>query len=208
MNREDNSGASDTDGPGQPGQLEGRMADVLEKDITRRESAVVDDEAAILSREKAAAAREDAVDLREDAAHLREGAAQVREGEAQEREGAATSREQEIRVAEAQVASDDHILMLQQASAHLVTAGIEAHKLTEQVQTAKVQLEHLVHHDILTDLPNRTLLQDRLGQAIELARRQDRQLAVMLWIWINSSISTTPWGTRWATSCCSRWHNA
>lgn len=158
------------------------MADVLEKDITRRESAVVDDEAAILSREKAAAAREDAVDLREDAAHLREGAAQV--------------------------ASDDHILMLQQASAHLVTAGIEAHKLTEQVQTAKVQLEHLVHHDILTDLPNRTLLQDRLGQAIELARRQDRQLAVMLWIWINSSISTTPWGTRWATSCCSRWHNA
>jgi diguanylate cyclase (GGDEF)-like protein len=69
--------------------------------------------------------------------------------------------------------------MLQQASAHLVTAGIEAHKLTEQVQSAKVQLEHLVHHDVLTDLPNRTLLQDRLGQAIELARRQDRQLAVM-----------------------------
>ena len=179
MNREDDNGASDTDDPGQPGQLEDRMADVLEKDITRRESAVVDDAAAILSREKAAAAREDAVDLREDAAHLREGAAQVREGEAQEREGAATSREQEIRVAEAQVASDDHILMLQQASAHLVTAGIEAHKLTEQVQSAKVQLEHLVHHDVLTDLPNRTLLQDRLGQAIELARRQDRQLAVM-----------------------------
>jgi len=179
MNREDDNGASDTDDPGQPGQLEDRMADVLEKDIARRESAVVDDAAAILSREKAAAAREDAVDLREDAAHLREGAAQVREGEAQEREGAATSREQEIRVAEAQVASDDHILMLQQASAHLVTAGIEAHKLTEQVQSAKVQLEHLVHHDVLTDLPNRTLLQDRLGQAIELARRQDRQLAVM-----------------------------
>ncbi|MFZ2752772.1 MAG: EAL domain-containing protein [Lysobacteraceae bacterium] len=179
MNREDDNGASDTDDPGQPGQLEDRMAEVLEKDIARRESAVVDDAAAILSREKAAAAREDAVDLREDAAHLREGAAQVREGEAQEREGAATSREQEIRVAEAQVASDDHILMLQQASAHLVTAGIEAHKLTEQVQSAKVQLEHLVHHDVLTDLPNRTLLQDRLGQAIELARRQDRQLAVM-----------------------------
>jgi diguanylate cyclase (GGDEF)-like protein len=179
MVSEDNDDAPATGDPGQLGQLEDRFTDVLKKEISRRESAVVDDEAAVLSREKAAAAREDATDLREDAAHLREGAAQVREGEAQEREGAATSREREIRAAEAQGASDNHILMLQQANAHLVTTSIEAHKLTEQVQSAKVQLEHLVHHDVLTDLPNRTLLQDRLGQAIELARRQDRQLAVM-----------------------------
>jgi diguanylate cyclase (GGDEF)-like protein len=175
----DNNDASATGDPGQLGQLEDRLADVLEKEIERRESAVVDDEAAVLSREKAAAAREDAVDLREDAAHLREGAAQVREGEAQEREGAATSRERGIRAAEAQGASDDHVLMLQQANAHLVITSIEAHKLAEQVQAAKDNLEHLVHHDVLTDLPNRTLLQDRLGQAIELARRQGRQLAVM-----------------------------
>ena len=175
----DNNDASATSDPGQLGQLEDRLADVHEKDITRRESALVDDEAAVLSREKAAAAREGAADLREDAAHLREGAAQVREGEAQGREGAATSREREIRAAEAQGASDDHILMLQQANAHLVTASIEAHKLTEQVQDVKDNLEHLVHHDVLTDLPNRTLLQDRLGQAIELARRQGRRLAVM-----------------------------
>ena len=179
MVSKDNNGASDTDDPGQPVQIEDRLAAILEKDIARRESAAVDDEAAVLSREKAAAAREDAADLREDAAEVREGAAQVREGEAQEREDAATSREQEIRAAEAQSASYDHILMLRQANAHLVTASIEAHKLTEQVQAAKDNLEHLVHHDVLTDLPNRTLLQDRLGQAIELARRQDRQLAVM-----------------------------
>jgi len=69
--------------------------------------------------------------------------------------------------------------MLQQANAHLVTATIEAHKLAEQIETAKVQLDHLAHHDILTDLPNRMLLQDRLSQAIEVARRQGRQLAVM-----------------------------
>ncbi|MDO9220198.1 MAG: GGDEF domain-containing protein [Thiobacillus sp.] len=166
MVNKDNNDASATGTPSQLGQLEDRLADVLEKNITRRESAVVDDEAAVLSREKAAAAREDAADMREDAAHLREGAAQVREGEAQEREGAATSREREIRAAEAQGASDDHVLMLQQANAHLVTTSIEAHKLTEQVQAAKDNLEHLVHHDVLTDLPNRTLLQDRLGQAI------------------------------------------
>jgi len=75
--------------------------------------------------------------------------------------------------------SDDHIIMLRQANAHLVTATIEAHKLAEQVQTAKDQLDHLAHHDVLTDLPNRILLQDRLGQAIGLAQRQARQLAVM-----------------------------
>ena len=56
---------------------------------------------------------------------------------------------------------------------------VETQKLAEQVQTAKAELEHRVHHDALTDLPNRTLLQDRLGQAIELARRQSRQLAVL-----------------------------
>ena len=177
MNGNGNDGVSDTHDPGQPGVAS--QPAVLEKEITRRESAVIDDEAAVLSREKSATAREDVADLREDAVHLREGAAQVREGEAHAREGAATSREREIRAAETQAASDDHIIMLQQANAHLVTAVIEAQKLAEQVQTAKAEMDHLAHHDVLTDLPNRMLLQDRLSQAIELARRQGRQLAVM-----------------------------
>ena len=74
MNRNDNDGASDTDDPGQPGvsdQHQDRLS-VLEKDITRRKSAVIDDEAAVLSREKLATAREDAAHLRENAADLRE----------------------------------------------------------------------------------------------------------------------------------------
>ncbi|WP_296442647.1 putative bifunctional diguanylate cyclase/phosphodiesterase [Rhodoferax sp. UBA5149] len=142
-------------------------------DITRRESAVVEDEAAVLGREKLATAREDAAELREGKATAREEAADLREG-------AATAREQGIRAGETlQTGSDDHVQMLQQANAHLVTAAIEAHKLTEQVETAKVKLDHLAHHDALTDLPNRMLLQDRLNQAIEVARRQCRQLAVM-----------------------------
>ena len=180
MNKNDKDGASDTHDPSQSGPPKDSLPAGLEKDIARRESAVIDDEAAVLSREKSAAAREDAADLREDAAHQREGAAQVREGEAQEREGAATSRELEIRAAGTlQAASDDQMIRLQQADAHLVTATIEAQKLTEQVQTAKADLDHLAHHDTLTDLPNRILLQDRLAQAIELARSQGRQLAVM-----------------------------
>jgi len=190
MNNNDNDGASDTDGPGQPGmasQGKGRQHVVRGADRRRRDSAVMGDAATVISREKSATVREDAADLREDAAdlreeaaHLREGAAQTREGEAHEREGAATAREQEIRAADTrEAASGDRMIRLQQANAHLVIASIEAQKLTEQVETAKVELDHLAHHDVLTDLPNRILLQDRLSQAIELARRQCTQLAVM-----------------------------
>ncbi|MHB1098489.1 MAG: putative bifunctional diguanylate cyclase/phosphodiesterase [Burkholderiales bacterium] len=89
-------------------------------------------------------------------------------------------REREVRAAETkQAASHDYMTVLQQANANLVIATIEAQKLAEQVQASKTQLDHLAHHDALTDLPNRILMHDRIGQAIELARRQDRQLAVM-----------------------------
>ena len=74
---------------------------------------------------------------------------------------------------------EDQLHMLQQANANLVIASMEAHRLAEEVEAAKVKLDHLAHHDVLTDLPNRMLLADRLGQAIEVARRQGRQLAVI-----------------------------
>ena len=77
------------------------------------------------------------------------------------------------------IISSHQVALLQQANAHLVIAAIEAQKMAEAVQAAKVQLDYLAHHDPLTDLPNRILLQDRLNQSIEMARRQGRQLAVM-----------------------------
>ncbi len=40
------------------------------------------------------------------------------------------------------------------------------------------QLEHIAHYDALTALPNRVLLGDRLHQAMSLAQRQDKRLAV------------------------------
>jgi diguanylate cyclase (GGDEF)-like protein/PAS domain S-box-containing protein len=41
-------------------------------------------------------------------------------------------------------------------------------------------IRHLAHHDALTALPNRVLLQDRVEVAIEHAKRGNRQVAVML----------------------------
>jgi diguanylate cyclase (GGDEF)-like protein len=191
MNNKDDGGTSGTNGPGQAGassQPNDKLPTVLEENISRREKSVLDDEAAVLSREKLVTAREDTANLREsvsdrreDAVLVRESATQAREGESNVREEAATSREGEIRTAEGalQAGAAGHFVMLQEANANLVIASIEAHKLSEQAEVAKVQLDHLAHYDGLTDLPNRTLLQDRLGQAIEGARRQGRQLAVM-----------------------------
>ncbi len=65
---------------------------------------------------------------KEDAAHFRE--------------EAATSRAQETAAtATIQTASDDHITILQQANERLIITTIEAQKLTEQLQTTRIQLE-------------------------------------------------------------------
>lgn len=42
-----------------------------------------------------------------------------------------------------------------------------------------VQMSHMADHDVLTDLPNRRLLNDRLGRAIALAHRNGTRLAVL-----------------------------
>ncbi|MEO8598978.1 MAG: EAL domain-containing protein [bacterium] len=178
------------------------------KNIPRKGSVAADNAETISNREKSAAARESAAnlregtadvreaaadvrdgvanlregaaDVREGVANLRESAADVREGVADVREGAAASREKEIGTSESILAtSEDRMLMLQEANAHLVIATIEAHKQAEQIAIAKLKLDHVAHHDTLTGLPNRLLLQDRLSQAIELAHRQTEQLAVM-----------------------------
>lgn len=47
------------------------------------------------------------------------------------------------------------------------------------IKQSQSQLEHLAHHDSLTDLPNRLLFEDRLEHAITQAKRQKRHLAVL-----------------------------
>jgi diguanylate cyclase (GGDEF)-like protein/PAS domain S-box-containing protein len=59
------------------------------------------------------------------------------------------------------------------------TGTIVALRDVSAAQAKSLEMSHLAQHDALTDLPNRLLFKDRLTQAIALAERQGRQLAVM-----------------------------
>ena len=110
----------------------------------------------------------------------RQKTASVDDEAVQYREKLVTARARKIHAAETiQVSTDEHLTILQEANANLVTATVEAHRLAEEVEATKRKLDHLAYHDVLTDLPNRMLLQDRLSQAIESALRQGKQLAVI-----------------------------
>lgn len=50
--------------------------------------------------------------------------------------------------------------------------------VTERLNTERT-IHYMAHHDALTGLPNRRLMQDRLNQAILQARRQQRHVALM-----------------------------
>ncbi|WP_295591287.1 sensor domain-containing diguanylate cyclase [uncultured Lamprocystis sp.] len=54
-----------------------------------------------------------------------------------------------------------------------VIADTTARKLAEE------KIAYLAHHDYLTDLPNRALFVERLGQALTLARRYRRRLGLL-----------------------------
>ncbi|WP_214001002.1 EAL domain-containing protein [Arsukibacterium sp.] len=154
----------------------------------KRENSLSEDEAALLCRKKLVAARENTVNARESASEARENTMLVREDAAQTREEATSSREDiaakredalQLTQLELQLKSSEHNAMLQEANTRLVLATLAAQGQTAQIEKVRVELEHLAHHDMLTNLPNRVLLRDRLSQAIEAAHRQGRQLGVM-----------------------------
>ncbi len=53
-------------------------------------------------------------------------------------------------------------------------------EMRKQVHSRQMDLEHQALHDSLTDLPNRTLLHDRMAQAINVARRDHKNLTLLM----------------------------
>jgi diguanylate cyclase (GGDEF)-like protein/PAS domain S-box-containing protein len=60
-----------------------------------------------------------------------------------------------------------------------ITGAVVTFQDVSAARAKSLEMSHLAEHDFLTDLPNRMLFNDRLTQAIALAVRQDKQLAVM-----------------------------
>jgi diguanylate cyclase (GGDEF)-like protein/PAS domain S-box-containing protein len=60
-----------------------------------------------------------------------------------------------------------------------VTGAVMVFHDVSAAREAILKMSHLAQHDSLTDLPNRLLLNDRLNEAIALALRYQRQLAVL-----------------------------
>jgi diguanylate cyclase (GGDEF)-like protein len=68
---------------------------------------------------------------------------------------------------------------LREANERLVVAAVQAQALREAAEGAAAQLSHMASHDYLTGLPNRALLTDRLAQAMALAQRRRKRVALM-----------------------------
>jgi diguanylate cyclase (GGDEF)-like protein/PAS domain S-box-containing protein len=60
-----------------------------------------------------------------------------------------------------------------------IAGAVVAFHDVSAARARSLEMSHLAQHDSLTDLPNRVLFNDRLTQAISLAERQGKQLAVM-----------------------------
>ncbi|MDO8412316.1 MAG: EAL domain-containing protein [Gallionellaceae bacterium] len=138
------------------------------------------DEAAISSREQLVTAREGSASAREETADQRDSVAQIREETVYLREEVSLLREKIIQEADTiRAALENNMERLQQANQQLVIATLQAQSMAEEVQKANDQMGHMAHHDALTDLPNRTLLKERLMQAIALTKRRGTTLAVL-----------------------------
>ncbi|GAB3541756.1 hypothetical protein GCM10027343_12700 [Noviherbaspirillum agri] len=75
-------------------------------------------------------------------------------------------------------ARDELEQRVQERTAELALANARLQAEIQERKMAEQQIRYLANHDALTGLPNRRLLQDRLEQAVELARRNNHQVAI------------------------------
>ena len=76
-------------------------------------------------------------------------------------------------------ARDDLELRVQERTAELASVNQRLQGEILERRQAEKQIRHLADHDALTDLPNRRLLEDRLRQAMAVAKRSGNHVAVM-----------------------------
>ena len=126
------------------------------KTVAERESALASGEQLVLSREENTNLREEAPELREKALYARK----------------------EVESEKAELRANTHT-QLREANEHLVIATIKSETMAEAADLATARMYHIAQHDFLTDLPNRSLLIDRLWQAIALAQRRGKKVALM-----------------------------
>ena len=126
-------------------------------------AALVQREAVLREGENSAALRGQAADLREQDASALEGALREQDAAAQARAelGALTT------------------ALLREANERLIVATLRAQTMAEAAEDATAQMAHMAQHDVLTGLPNRSLLTDRLTQAIALAQRHGKRVALV-----------------------------
>jgi diguanylate cyclase (GGDEF)-like protein len=69
---------------------------------------------------------------------------------------------------------------VQERTAALLNTARQLETEIAERNRAEERLNYLAYHDLLTELPNRVLFQDRLGQAISTAKRENQIMAVFL----------------------------
>jgi diguanylate cyclase (GGDEF)-like protein/PAS domain S-box-containing protein len=74
---------------------------------------------------------------------------------------------------------DPELVLLLRKMAENVSFALDNFVREAQRREAEQHVRHLAHHDVLTGLPNRSLLADRVEVAIERARREESQLALL-----------------------------
>ena len=73
---------------------------------------------------------------------------------------------------------EDSAAPIHDRDGHVTGAVIVFHDVS-MARAMVLEMSHLAQHDVLTDLPNRLLLNDRITQAISLGRRNKYQVAVL-----------------------------
>ena len=140
------------------------------KTLARREADLLADRHTEDQRHEKAERRQANADERQENADLRQKAADLRQTVADRSEEVARDK------AEVDAISAAH---LREANERLVVATVRAQIMTEAAERATAQMSYVAQHDFLTGLPNRSLLTDRLSQAIAQAKRHGKRVALL-----------------------------